>query len=195
MEEQMSRKLNVVYNPEEHPCIEISVDRGGDPKIDLLIFCDVIITLIKILDNNSLQADHESMRIVTSRINKGFLGIKNVIAESDTLIEPVFDYDKKNNIFDISPTNVDATNRDCEQGNKPEKSVLPEKSPSGGGFLGRLGKIIKQKKKDHCKELLSDINAAITRQSNKIQFGELLGIVENIKLDIYYQHYKKNGLL
>lgn len=188
----MSRKLIVVYDPGAHPSIEISVDKNGDPKTDLLIFCDVIVTLIKLLKDNGLQDDYESVKIVSDRINDGFLCMDNVVAESCT--------GSIGSDFNVAPTDEDAIKRDTEHGDIPEESLPPkqqEQPGSHGDFLDSIEKLKKHKhkQKDPVKELINDINAAICKQDGKVQFGQLLGAIENIKLDIYCQHYKRSGLL
>ena len=170
----MSRKIKVIYDPTAHPSIEISVDKNGDPKTDLLIFCDVIVTMIKLLDDQGLQKDHESMKIVTDRVNKGFMEMEKIVAESYKNDEP------------------EPFNRPTED---PPKPMFDFNNTPPAPLPGYPQLSAREPTKAPDEELVGDINIAINKQAGKITFGHLLGIVENVKMDIWFQHYRKQGLI
>ncbi|HUX57978.1 MAG TPA: hypothetical protein VMV77_13450 [Bacteroidales bacterium] len=79
----MKKEITIEYDPESRPQVEISAPHGSDPKEDMLILCDAITCIIKILHANDIQKDEISMAKVSDRINAGYIN-GDIRAESVT---------------------------------------------------------------------------------------------------------------
>ena len=81
MGEIVNKKIIIDYNPDGHPNIEISTPKM-EPKNDLLILCDAVTSVIKIMHEQNIQEDHVSMKAAQDRMNVNFMNMKNIIAET-----------------------------------------------------------------------------------------------------------------
>ena len=186
------REINITYNPKAHPAIEIDASRPSDPKNDILIMCDAIMCMIKLMKDNGTQKDYESMKAVQDRLNAGFMQIDKINAESHTA-DPT--EDQGDDMAKADP-------RWANNKPSPKPDLMFKIDENDLSYLKFPGippptpeKHRKLLEDDLEGQIIFDLNRVIAKYGGRIKFGHLLGIIENLKIDLWFNHYRHMGVL